>query len=129
VADPLQIWKMLPALQSLPDELLMQMSRSEILQLNAALVKESKAAEKLQANARLTLNAQHLAANPVQLPAGPDDRKMILHKARFLGGVSCSAQSLWLMAREEIGPHGVTPLGRYAFCKYNIRIIHNMIFY
>jgi hypothetical protein len=111
--DPLQVWKLLPALKSLPEAMLNQLSRSEIFQLNAAMMKESKVAQKLQANARLTLNAQQLVANPVWVPAGADDRKNIHHKARFLGGTSCSAQSLWLQAREELGMNGVIPIGNY----------------
>jgi hypothetical protein len=49
----------------------------------------------------------------VLIPAGTDDRKSNLHMARFLGGASCSAQALWLMARDVLGPNGVTPLGNY----------------
>jgi hypothetical protein len=45
--------------------------------------------------------------------AGWDDRKKLLHSARFLGGASCSSQQLWLQAREVLGPHGVLPLGNY----------------
>jgi hypothetical protein len=88
------------------------MSRSEIFQLNAALVKESKVTEKLNTSAKLTINAQQLAANPTAIQAGFDDRKEVLHTARFLGGASCSAQALWLRAREILGPNGVTLLGK-----------------
>jgi hypothetical protein len=88
------------------------MSRSEIFQLNAALVKESKVTEKLNTSAKLTINAQQLAANPVAVTAGFDDRKEVLHNARFLGGASCSAQAMWLRAREVLGPNGVMPLGK-----------------
>jgi hypothetical protein len=110
-ADPLQIWRMLPALKEIPESVLAQMSRSDIFQLNAALAKESKSAGKMQTSAKLTLNAQQLAASPVAVPAGYDDRKDVLHVARFLGGASCSAQALWLRARDILGPNGVVPLG------------------
>jgi hypothetical protein len=113
LVDPLQVWRLLPALKNLPESMLNQMSRSEIFQLNSAMMKESKVAQKLQTNARLTLNAQQLVANPVWVQAGPDDRKNVLHKARFLGGTSCSAQALWLQAREELGMNGVLPIGNY----------------
>jgi hypothetical protein len=113
LADPLQIWRMLPALKHLPEVMLNQLSRAEVLQLNDAFLKESKVAGKLQTNAKLTMNAQQLVDNPVMVAAGPDDRKAILHKARFLGGASCSNQALWLLAREEIGLNGVVPLGNY----------------
>jgi hypothetical protein len=112
-ADPLEIWRMLPALKHLPEDMLRQLSRSEVFQLNTAFLKESKVANKLQTNARLTMNAQQLVNNPIMVPAGKDDRKSVLHRARFLGGASCSAQVLWLQAREEIGLEGVTPIGNY----------------
>jgi hypothetical protein len=113
VADPLQIWRMLPALKHLPEEMLNQLSRAEIFMLNSAFLKESKVAGKLQANARLTQNAQHIVNSPIAVPAGTDDRKDRLHCARFLGGASCSAQALWLQAREFLGPKGVTAIGNY----------------
>jgi hypothetical protein len=113
VADPLQIWKVLPALKHMPVSTLNQLSRAEIFQLNDAFLRESKVANKLQTNAKLTMNAQQLVDNPVMVPGGPDDRKTVLHKARFLGGASCSNQALWLQAREVLGLNGVIPLGNY----------------
>jgi hypothetical protein len=112
-SDPLQVWRLLPALKNMPDHILHQLSRSEIFQLNTAVLKESKVAGKLQANTKLTMNAQQLMANPVNIPGGLDDRKNVLHPARFLGGASCSAQELWLRAREHLGLNGVIPLGNY----------------
>jgi hypothetical protein len=112
-ADPLEIWRMLPALRDLPVAMLQQLSRSEIFQLNAALVKESKNASKIQTNAKLLMNAQQLEKNPERIEAGWDDRKKMLHRARFLGGASCTAQQLWLEAREVLGPNGIMALGNY----------------
>jgi hypothetical protein len=97
----------------MPLNVLQQLSRSEIFQLNTAVLKESKVAGKLQTNAKLTMNAQQLVANPAAIPGGLDDRKSFLHPARFFGGASCSAQELWLKAREHLGLNGVTPLGNY----------------
>jgi hypothetical protein len=64
VGDPLEIWRMLPALEDLPESLLRQLSRSEICQLNAALAKENKI--KIQTNSRLMMNAQQLEKKPCQ---------------------------------------------------------------
>jgi hypothetical protein len=44
----------------MPLNILQQLSRSEIFQLNTAMLKESKVAGKLQTNTKLTLNAQQL---------------------------------------------------------------------
>jgi hypothetical protein len=112
-ADPLEIWRMLPALKDLPEAMLRQLPRTEIFQLNAALAREQKSQSKVQANSKLLLNAQQLEKTPVKVEAGWDDRKKVLHEARFLGGASCSAQQLWLQARSVLGPTGVVPLGNY----------------
>jgi hypothetical protein len=109
----LEIWKLLPHVQSLPIEMVRQLPISTMLQLNAALAKESKSAEKLSVSARLTQNAQKLQAAPVEVHAGWDDRKELLHDSRFLGGASCSGQFLWLRAREVIGEKGILPIGNY----------------
>jgi hypothetical protein len=101
------------------------MTRSEVFQLNAALAKESKSAGKMQTSAKLTLNAQQLTASPIAVPAGYDDRKDVLHVARFLGGASCSAQALWLRARDVLGPNGVTPLGKFLIATSRSNIISN----
>jgi hypothetical protein len=44
---------------------------------------------------------------------GQDNRYDILHPARFLPGAACSAQKLWLRAREVIGPEGTIPVATY----------------
>jgi hypothetical protein len=109
----LNVYKLLPALSSVPPELLQQLPWGAVFQLNQALSKESKAASKLQINTRLNMNAQQLAQQPTKIPAGFDDRKSNLHPARFLGGICCSAQALWIQARDIIGVDGVLPLGLY----------------
>jgi len=56
---------------------------------------------------------EELRQNPVQIPAGVDDRAAVMHAARFLGGPTCSLQHQWLIAREIHGLDGVTPLAGY----------------
>jgi hypothetical protein len=109
----LEIWRLLPHVKDLPQEMVRQLPLSALFQLNAALAKESKVAEKLSVNSRLAQNAAKLTASPAAVQAGWDDRKELLHDARFLGGASCSGQYLWLKAREVLGPKGVVPIGNY----------------
>jgi hypothetical protein len=109
----LEIWKLLPHIKDLPEEMVKQLPLPTLLQLNTALAKESRSAEKLSVNARLTQNAQKLLTSPVEVKHGWDDRKELLHEARFLGGSSCSGQHMWLRAREVLGAKGVVPLGNY----------------
>jgi len=107
------IWKLLPSIQHLPEDMLKNMPTHFLFQLNTALAKENKLAGKMQASARLAVNAQQIISSPTRVPASLDDRGENLHLARFLGGASCSAQSLWLKARKALGPKGSVPLGNY----------------
>jgi len=59
------------------------------------------------------MNAQKLAKHPVQVPSGEDNRKDVLHPARFLGGASCSNGEMWLEAKKIMGNRGITPLDNY----------------
>ncbi len=113
IGDFMEIYRLLPQLGGLPDNLLKKLPLSTALQLNAALQKESKSAEKLSTNAKLTSNAQKLLKNPLTIESGVDNRKNILHPSRFLGGASCSKQEMWLLARKFLGDKGVAPLGNY----------------
>ena len=109
----LQVWKLLPHLNNLPEEMLKRLPLSAIFQLNAAMAKESKTAAKMSTNARLAANAQKLASNPKRIQAGVDNRRELLHPARFLGGTSCASTDLWLTAKKTIGAEGVEPIGNY----------------
>ncbi len=111
--DYMEIYKLLPHLGGLSEELLRKLPLPVALQLNQALQKESKSSEKLSVNARLSHNAQKLQKAPLKIEGGIDNRKSIIHQARFLGGASCSKQDMWLMARKFLGDKGVAPLGNY----------------
>lgn len=56
---------------------------------------------------------EKLAENPIQVPAGPDNRNTILHPARYLGGPVTAAKQQWLIARDIIGLDGLVPLSTY----------------
>jgi len=45
--------------------------------------------------------------------AGMDNRRDILHPARYLGGANCSNIELWLHSKQVIGENGVTAVGNY----------------
>ena len=108
-----QVWKLLPHLSGVPEEMLKKLPLSAIFQLNAAMAKENKNAAKMNINARLAANAQKIAANPVKIQGGPDNRREILHPARFLGGASCAKSELWLHAKRAIGENAMIPIGNY----------------
>ena len=109
----LELWRLLPQLKDLPESFLKKLPMSAMFQLNTALSKEKKTAEKLGVNSRLAKNAQKLARCPLAVEKGQDNRRDILHPARFMGGASCALTDQWSAARKVIGEGGVIPLGNY----------------
>ena len=112
-SEDLELWKLLPQLKDLPESLVKKLPMTALFQLNSALAKERKTSEKLGVNTRLANNAKKLARCPVDVEGGRDNRKNLLHPARFLGGASCSLGEIWGEARRVIGETGVVPIGNY----------------
>ena len=108
-----QLWKLLPHLQGLPEAMLNKLPLSAIFQLNTALGKEQKNTDKLGINTRMAMNIQQLSKKPTKVREGTDNRKSVLHPARFLGGACCSATELWLEGKKVLGEQGILPLGNY----------------
>ena len=111
--DDMQVWRLLPHLHGLPEKMLKKLPLSAMFQLNAAIAKEQKTASKLNINSRLAAAAQKIAAHPVKIASGVDNRREKLHEARFLGGASCAATELWLAARRVIDENGIQAIGNY----------------
>ena len=109
----LELWRLLPQLKDIPETLLKKMPLSAMFMLNNALAKEKKTTERLGVNTKLAQNAKNLARNPDQVNKGADNRRDILHPARFLGGASCALTELGAEARRSIGEAGVLPIGNY----------------
>ena len=109
----LALWKLLPQLRDIPESLLKKLPMEAMFQLNAALGKEKKTTERLGVNTKLTHNAKQLAKHPISVERARDNRREVLHPARFLGGASSSLGDQWLEARRVIGEAGVTALGNY----------------
>ena len=99
--DLMEIWRLLPNLRTLPEGLLRKLSPEAVFQLNNALSKDLKTAAKLSTNARLSQNARRVADNPIPLQAADDNRRDLLHPARFLGGATCPNVEMWLAARRR----------------------------
>ena len=85
-SDKLELFWLLPQLKDIPKSLLKKLPLSAMFQLNSALAKENKTAEKLGINTKLAKNSKKLAKHPVMIERGPDNRKDVLHPARFMGG-------------------------------------------
>ena len=122
-------------LSHLSDEDMMQTDFSILVQLNKAAKQQpaqdmqTAAAQAFAAAAAAHMVPQHhsmpdpgvkmakaleqLRANPTEVPAGLDDRSSVLHVARFLGGMTCSALKKWAIARDIIPLEGLLPLANY----------------
>ena len=112
-SQQLEVWKLLSHVKDLPESLVKRLPMSALFQLNNALIKESKVSNKLNTNDKLLQNAQAATQRPEQVQQGQDDRKEMIHPARFLPGTSCSGQNMWLKARDVLGPKGVAAIGNY----------------
>ena len=112
-SEDMEIWRLLPHLKKVPENMLKKLPISAIFQLNSALAKESKNTEKMSVSTRMAENAEQLLRCPIKIPQGEDDRCDKLHVARFLGGPSCSATEVWLKARKHIGQKGILALGNF----------------
>lgn len=111
--DQLEIWRLLPNLQHLPESMLKKLSLKTVFQLNMAMGKDKKNSMKLSANTRLSQTAARLARNPIQIEAGLDNRKNVMHYARFIGGTSATLTEVWNEARRVLGDDGVEAIGNY----------------
>ena len=109
----LELWRLLPQLKDLPEALLKKLPLTAMFQLNQALAKEKKTTEKLGINTKLAHNAKKLARQPITVERATDNRREVLHPARFLGGASSALTEQWAEARRVIGEAGVTPIGNY----------------
>jgi hypothetical protein len=111
--EAVQIWKLLPHLQGLPESMLKKLPLSAMFQLNSAIAKDQKNTAKMNTNSKLAANARKMVAEPQKIAAGQDNRRDILHEARFIGGASCANIEMWQAARRIIGDKGVVPIGNY----------------
>ena len=111
--EQLEIWRLLPHLQGLPENMLKNLPLTAVFQLNSALAKDQKHAAKMNINSKMAANAQRVTAKPAKVEAGLDNRRDVLHPARYLGGACCANTELWLGARKAIGDAGIVALGNY----------------
>jgi len=109
----MEIWRLLPHLKGLPEAMLKKLPLTAVFQLNTALAKDQKDSAKMNVNARMAANAQRMVAKPTRVEAGLDNRRDLLHPARYLGGASCATTELWAGARKHIGEEGIVAIGNY----------------
>jgi len=108
-----ELWKYLPSLSDIPEAELSGMDPNHIFLFHSALSRDRKLMAKLSVTARLAQNAKKVASTPITVAGGLDNRRDILHPARYLGGANCSNQEQWLRSRQVIGEAGHTAVGNY----------------
>ena len=100
-----------PHLSSLPDSFFLSTPMEVLTKM------ESNAMKKLSLEKGKNLEDKILANQdtmvPILVKEGFCNRREALHPARFLPAPICSAQELWLQAREVIGPAGIPPVANY----------------
>jgi hypothetical protein len=97
----------LPRLCSLPDSFILYTPMSILLKMESNAMKRSSGDKARSAEDRLMANMNKLGS------AGSDNRNSSLHPCRFMAAPICSAQQLWLAAREAIGTSGIPAVGSY----------------
>jgi len=121
----------MPGLKNLSDDIMRSLDMSVLVSINNAATQQSPdmsstiaavaAAAHLSGGQpthadpgiKMAMNLESLQANPIDVPAGKDDRVSILHPGRFLAGTVATAKKQWLQGRETHGLDGITPLATY----------------
>jgi hypothetical protein len=102
-----------PTLAKYSDDFLRSTPWESLIRGQAATLKIRELEKGRLVEDRLTLNQDSLQSTKSKIEAGEDNRLDILHAARFLPGMACSAAKMWLMARDVIGPNGIPPISTY----------------
>ncbi len=102
-----------PHLADFSDQFLQSRTTDELLRIESTSLKLRDAERGRDAADRFHANKTALATRFTTVQAGMDNRWTVLHPARFLGGVACTAQQLWSMARSVIELTGHPLLSNY----------------
>lgn len=100
-------------LSDFSDEFLRGRSIDEILRIESTSIRIRDAERSRETEDRLASNKANLLTKFYDVPAGKDNRCTVLHPARFLPGVACTAQQQYIAARQVIGLNSPPPLACY----------------
>jgi hypothetical protein len=103
----------IPHLAAKGDRFLLQMKISTLIKMESNYIKRASQDKGRSIEETLAKNQDAVAASPIPVAAGFDDRNGSLHPARFLPGPICSAQELWLQARRVWGSSGPPPVAAF----------------
>ena len=88
----------IPHLAAKGDGFLLRMKISTLIKMESNYIKRASQDKGRSIEETLAKNQDAVAASPIPVAAGFDDRNGSLHPARFLPGPICSAQELWLQS-------------------------------
>ena len=100
-----------PHLSSLPDSFFLSTPMEVLTKMESNAMKKLSLEKGKNLEDKILANQDAMA--PLQVKEGFCNRREALHPARFLPAPICSAQELWLQAREVIGPSGIPPVANY----------------
>lgn len=84
-----------------------------LLKLEATSIKLKNLEAGKAAEVKLAANRDNLVDTVYKVQAGEDNRWTEIHEARFLPGWGCTAQKMWLKAREVLKNTGQAAIGTY----------------
>lgn len=112
-SDLASLRKRLPFLSDFSDEFIRSRPMESLLKIETTTLKIKQMEQGRDWDDRLAANKMSLEEASISIVAGLDNRWSILHPGRFLPGAACSANKLWLTARQHIGLNGSCPVGSY----------------
>jgi hypothetical protein len=98
-----------PFLEAFTDMFIRTTPPESLLKMEATTIKMRDSERGRDADDKLAANRSALATTTKSVPAGQDNRWSLLHEGRFLPGAGCSADKIWLRAREILGLTGAPP--------------------
>ena len=102
-----------PAISHWPEEMLRSQPVGDLAKANAELEYKMGRAGRPTLEVQLDNNYQQLLHTKTRVAAGEDNQISILHEARFLPGMLCSATDAWLRGRDTMPKGGLVPFAQY----------------
>jgi len=113
VSDLSSLRKRHPFLANYSDELLEKYPIETLIKLESTSIKLKNLEKARATEEKLAANRDSLMDTMYEIKAGEDNRITILHEARFLPGMGCSAAKMWEGGRKALGNKSQQPISTY----------------
>jgi hypothetical protein len=102
-----------PFLNEYSDEVLQSTSLDTLLKLESTSIKLKNLENAKASEDKLSQNRDNLEETEYKVTAGIDNRWSSLHDSRFLPGMGCTVNKMWVRGREVLGSKGHAAIGTY----------------